>query len=249
MGMAGQRSYVCWLGWGVLLVWMLQGCGLAHSCPRVGPTETFRCGKGTVWSVGGASGACMSQMCPFHICVQRKRVRVRGPQGGLVWTTGLHYGNSEPERAWGMGAVCWWPWVLRWELYCISPRPFSVCTHPSATLWGASGTSLISGDKTRQQWPHWASAPSPWICPLNPPGLLFLLPPLLLNAERRRWGHCWLQALWTPSLLCFTCLFFSSLLPPLQSPSSRRLPISLSVRSCSLKLYFASFLVIIYKCV
>lgn len=42
------------------------------------------------------------------------------------------------------------------------------------TIWGAS---LINGNRTGQQWPHWTSAPSAWICPLSPPGLPFLLPP------------------------------------------------------------------------
>ena len=49
------------------------------------------------------------------------------------------------------------------------------------------------------------------------------------------------------------CLFFvplaSSLLPLLRPPSRRRLSISPSVRSCSLKLYFASFSVTVLKCV
>ena len=47
--------------------------------------------------------------------------------------------------------------------------------------------------------------------------------------------------------LLFSASLVSSLLPPLQTPSSRRF--SPSVRSCSLKLYFAYLLVTVYKCI
>ena len=36
---------------------------------------------------GGHSGACVSQTGPSQVCAEMMRVRVRGPQGGFVWTT------------------------------------------------------------------------------------------------------------------------------------------------------------------
>ena len=35
---------------------------------------------------GGHSGACVSQTGPSQVCAEMMRVRVRGPQGGFVWT-------------------------------------------------------------------------------------------------------------------------------------------------------------------
>ena len=37
-------------------------------------------------SSGGDSGACVSQVGPSQVCAEMMRVRVRGPQGGFVWT-------------------------------------------------------------------------------------------------------------------------------------------------------------------
>ena len=48
-------------------------------------------------SSGTDSGACVSQVGPPHICAKMMRVRVKGPQGGFVWTTEGHHGNLEPE--------------------------------------------------------------------------------------------------------------------------------------------------------
>ena len=49
-------------------------------------------------SSGGDPRACVSQMLP-STSVLKRWSRVRGPQDGLVWTTGLHHGNLEPEGA------------------------------------------------------------------------------------------------------------------------------------------------------
>ena len=38
-------------------------------------------------SSGRDSGARVSQVGPPHICAEVMRVRVKGPQGGFVWTT------------------------------------------------------------------------------------------------------------------------------------------------------------------
>ena len=59
-----------------------------------------------------------------------------------------------------------------------------VYTHPWAAFWRASGSFSDQWDTARQQWPLWTSAPSAWLCALNPPGLPFLPPPFLLNSER-----------------------------------------------------------------
>lgn len=54
----------------VLLVEVLQGCGLAHSGPCVVPTEVMGMEEGESMnpslSAGGDSGVCVSQVYPSH---------------------------------------------------------------------------------------------------------------------------------------------------------------------------------------
>ena len=75
--------------------------------------------------------------------------------------------------------------ILMGEIYLAPLGPFSVSTLIPGLLsfWGAYGSFSDQWDKTRQQWPHWTSVPSAWLCALSPPGLPFLLPTFLLNSK------------------------------------------------------------------
>ena len=57
-------------------------------------------GEGVTLSLGfaGDSGVCVSQVGHFHMCAEVTRVRVSRPQGGLMWASGVHQGNLEPQR-------------------------------------------------------------------------------------------------------------------------------------------------------
>ena len=37
-------------------------------------------------------------MGPSHICAEMTRVGVSGPQGGLMWASGVHHWNLESPR-------------------------------------------------------------------------------------------------------------------------------------------------------
>lgn len=48
--------------------------------------------------------------------------------------------------------------------------PYSVSILIPRLLSGEHlGVTLIGGNRTRQQWPHWTSVPSAWLCALNLP--------------------------------------------------------------------------------
>ena len=66
----------------------------------------------------------------------------------------------------------------------------------------------------------------------------------LLKCRTEEVGHWWFQEAWTPSILCFTRPFFPH---HMQLSCRRRLSISPSVWSCSLKLHFALSLVMVYN--
>ena len=72
--------------------------------------------------------------------------------------------------------------------------PFSVSLFiPGVPSGGASGSF---SDEWKQEKVAMATLDiilSAWICPLNLPGIPFLPPPFLLNAEQRRWVHQWFQ--------------------------------------------------------
>ena len=93
------------------------------------------------------------------------------------------------------------------------------------------GASLISGNRTRQQWPHWTSVPSAWLCAPNLPGLPFLLPPFLLDSEEVLFSASLASSL---PLACSHCA------------AEYFLFILLSGGSC-FKLYFTSSLVMAYN--
>ena len=57
-------------------------------------------------SSGGDSEVCVSQMRPSPISAEMMRLRVRGPQCGLVWTTGVHHGNLNLRGHEARGVAC-----------------------------------------------------------------------------------------------------------------------------------------------
>jgi len=73
--------------------------------------------------------------------------------------------------------------------------PFSVSLFiPEVPSRGASGSFSDEWKQNKATMATLDTIPSAWICPLNPPGIPFLPPPFLLNAEQRRWVHWWFQA-------------------------------------------------------
>ena len=119
------------------------------------------------------------------------------------------------------------------DLSCTITSLLILYIHPWATFWKAYGSFSDQWDTTRQQWPHWTSVPSTWLCALNPPWLPFLLPPFLLNSE------------WMNRLL-FSASFASLPLACSHCAAEYFLFILLSGGS-SIKQYFASNLAIAYN--
>ena len=127
-------------------------------------------GKGVKPSLssGGDSEACVLQMGPSPLCAEMMRVRVSGLQGGFLWTTKVHQGARGSMMNEGSMLV-----TLNFDwgaLSCTITALLSLYTHPSSTFWRASGSFSDQWNTTRQQWPHWTSVASAWLCPLNPPG-------------------------------------------------------------------------------
>ena len=116
-------------------------------------------------------------------------------------------------------------------LSCILTALLSLYMHPWATFWRASGGFSDQWDTTRQQWPHWTSVPSAWLCAPNLPGLPFLLPPFLLDSEEVLFSASLASSL---PLACSHCA------------AEYFLFILLSGGSC-FKLYFISSLVMAYN--
>jgi len=70
----------------------------------------------------------------------------------------------------------------------------SLSIHPWGTFWGSIWDFSDEWKQNKAAMATLDIIPSAWICPLNPPGIPFLPPPFLLNAEQRRWVHWWFQA-------------------------------------------------------
>ena len=118
------------------------------------------------------------------------------------------------------------------EIYLAPLWPFSFSILIPGLLSGEHlGAFLISGNRTRQQWPHWTSDPSAWLCAPNLPGLPFLLPPFLLGSEEVLFSASLASSL---PLACSHCA------------AEYFLFILLSRGSC-FKLYFTSSLVMAYN--
>ena len=117
-------------------------------------------------------------------------------------------------------------------LSCITYGPSQSLYSSLGYLLGEHlGASLMSGNRTRQQWPHWTSVPSAWLCAPNLPGLPFLLPPFLLDSEEVLFSASLASSL---PLACSHCV------------AEYFLFILLSGGSC-FKLYFTSSLVMAYN--
>ena len=135
---------------------------------------------------------------------------------------------------------------MRWELDCASPKALlSLSTLPSATLWGPPGNF---SDRRKQNKTAMATLDISPFCldlPPQPTWASILAATFPLKCRMKELGVT--AGCRQHGPLLFSASLVSSLLPPLQTPSSRRF--SPSVRSCSLKLYFASLLVTVYKCI
>ena len=80
------------------------------------------------------------------------------------------------------------------ELYLASLMALlSLSIHPWGTSRGEPGSFSDEWKQNKAAMATLDTIPSAWICPLSPPGLPFLPPPFLLNAEQRRWVHQWFQ--------------------------------------------------------
>ena len=199
-------------------------------------TAALRCGRGRVWSrfwalVGTLGHVCHRWVLPTFVLKwwesgwRGLRVGLCGPQRGIMGILSLR--EHEEWRQYVSDLEFQWGSSILHHL-----RPYSVSILIPRLLSGKHlGASLISGNRTRQQWPHWTSDPSAWLCAPNLPGLPFLLPPFLLGSEEVLFSASLASSL---PLACSHCA------------AEYFLFILLSGGSC-FKLYFTSSLVMAYN--
>ena len=157
-----------------------------------------------LWTPVGTPGP-VCHRCFLTCLCWRDGVRVRVPQGGLCGPQGCIMGNlslrGHEERGQHISDIEFqWGSSILHHLW-----PFSISLFiPGVPSGGASGNFYVEWKQNKAAMATLDTIPSAWICPIKPPGIPFLPPAFLLNAEQRRWVHWWFQVAWTP---------FSSLLP------------------------------------
>ena len=142
---------------------------------HVGFTETFRCGWGRVWShlralVGTLRHVSHRWVLPPFVLKWWESWWV----GFRGWVFVDHKVASWESLARGRmrneGSMLVTLNFNGGALSCTITALLSLYTDPSSTFWRACGSFSDQWNTTRQQWPHWPSVASAWLCALNTPG-------------------------------------------------------------------------------